>query len=171
MAQKSYAQIQRQIETLQRQADELRAQEVEGVVARIKEAIAHYGLTAEQLGYGATLRVTRTKAQKVSGANAPAYSDGLGNTWGGRGPRPQWLRTAIAEGKSLQDFASSRSSVPAKARKASKNAKAMPAKKRSATTYRDEAGNTWSGFGPRPRWLREALEAGQTLEQLAATGT
>ena len=28
-----------------------------------------------------------------------------GNTWGGRGPRPQWLRDALANGKSLQDFA------------------------------------------------------------------
>lgn len=171
MANKSYAQIQHQIEVLQRQADALRTQEVAGVVARIKEAIAHYGLTAEQLGYGATRRATKAKAQKVGSADAPAYSDGLGNTWGGRGPRPQWLKAAIAGGKSLQDFASSSRSVPAKARKAPKKAKATPAKKRSATTYRDQEGNTWSGFGPRPRWLKEALESGQTLEQLAATGT
>lgn len=39
MAQKSYAQIQKQIEALQRQADELRAQEIEGVVARILSLI------------------------------------------------------------------------------------------------------------------------------------
>ncbi|MDQ0086055.1 DNA-binding protein H-NS [Variovorax boronicumulans] len=171
MAQKSYAQLQRQIEVLQRQADELRAQEVEGVVARIKEAIAHYGLTAEQLGYGLAPRAMKAKAQKVDGANAPAYSDGLGNTWGGRGPRPHWLRAALAEGKSLQDFASSSTPMSAKAGKASKKVNATRKKRRSAATYRDEAGNTWSGFGPRPRWLKKALEAGQTLEQLAQMGT
>ena len=171
MAQKSYAQIQKQIEALQRQADELRAQEIEGVVARIKEAIAHYGLTARQLGYGDTPR----KAKKVDARNAgstgaPAYSDGLGNTWGGRGPRPQWLKAALAAGKCLQDFASPSGPAPAKAVKTPRKAKGAPAKKRSATAYRDEAGNTWSGFGPKPRWLKEALAAGKTLEQLAATG-
>lgn len=170
MTQKSYAQIQKQIEALQRQADELRAQEVAGVIARIKEAIAHYSLTAEQLGYGGTPRKARVKAQKTSTTAAPAYSDGLGNTWGGRGPRPQWLRAALAAGKSLEDFASSGGAAPAKAGKTPKKTKGAPAKKRIATAYRDGAGNTWSGFGPKPRWLKEALEAGRTLEQLAATG-
>ena len=170
MAQKSYAQIQKQIEALQRQANELRAQEVAGVVARIKEAIAHYSLTAEQLGYGGTQRKTRVKAQKASTAGVPAYSDGLGNTWVGRGPRPQWLRTALAAGKSLEDFASSGVIVSTKAGKTPKKAKGAPAKKRIATAYRDEAGNTWSGFGPKPRWLKEALEEGRTVERLAATG-
>ncbi|WP_454907907.1 H-NS family nucleoid-associated regulatory protein [Variovorax gossypii] len=171
MAQKSYAQIQKQIEALQRQADELRAQEVEGVVARIKEAIAHYGLTAKQLGYGDTPRKVKANARNAGATGAPAYSDGLGNSWGGRGPRPQWLKAALAAGKSLEDFASQGGSAPAKAEKAPKKAKAVPTKKRIATAYRDGAGNTWSGFGPKPRWLKEALEAGKTLEQLAATGT
>lgn len=31
----------------------------------------------------------------------PANPD---NTWGGRGPRPSWLKKAIAAGKSLNDF-------------------------------------------------------------------
>ncbi|WP_143072610.1 MULTISPECIES: H-NS family nucleoid-associated regulatory protein [unclassified Variovorax] len=176
MAQKSYAQIQKQIEALQRQADELRAQEVDGVVARIREAVAHYGLTAEQLGYGGKSQKSTAKTLKTGGKSAPAYSDGLGNTWGGRGPRPRWLRDALAAGRSLEDFASSSGTAPVKAGKAPKaektpkKAKGVPAKKRIATAYRDEAGNTWSGFGPKPRWLKEALAAGKTLEQLAATG-
>jgi len=168
MAQKSYAQIQKQIEALQREADELRAQEVAGVVERIKEAIAHYGLTAAQLGYGASAKGAK-KAKVVGHAGAAAYSDGLGNSWGGRGPRPQWLKAALAAGRTLEEFASAGPSVPAKAKKSAKKVKSAAPKKRSAKTYRDAAGNTWSGFGPRPRWLKEALEAGQTLEQLATT--
>lgn len=31
--------------------------------------------------------------------------------------------------------------------------------------YRDGAGNTWTGRGVQPVWLREALAAGKTLEQ------
>lgn len=169
MAQKSYAQIQKQIEALQREADGLRAQEVAGVVARIKEAIAHYGLTAEQLGYGTMPRGTKAKAQKVGRAGAPAYSDGLGNIWGGRGPRPQWLKAAIAAGRTLEEFAAAGRSAPEKAKKTAKKVKGSTPKKRTGKTYRDAAGNTWSGFGPRPRWLKEALEAGQTLEQLATS--
>ena len=40
----SYLQIQRQIEALQRQAEQVRAQEITGVVERIKVAIQHYGI-------------------------------------------------------------------------------------------------------------------------------
>jgi DNA-binding protein H-NS len=167
MTQKSYAQIQKQIEALQKQADKLKAQEVAGVIARIKEAIAHYGLTAEQLGYGGTSGGGKAKAKKVTESNATAYSDGAGKSWSGRGPRPQWLKAAIAAGRSLEEFVSSGSLLATKSKAAKKKAKKATVKKRVATTYRDEAGNKWSGFGPRPRWLREALEAGKTLEQLA----
>ena len=33
--------------------------------------------------------------------------------------------------------------------------------------YRNEAGQTWTGIGQRPRWLRAALLAGATLEQFS----
>jgi DNA-binding protein H-NS len=32
--------------------------------------------------------------------------------------------------------------------------------------FKDDAGNAWSGFGPKPRWLTEALAAGKTIEEL-----
>lgn len=35
--------------------------------------------------------------------------------------------------------------------------------------YRDQAGNVWSGRGPRPRWLKEALRQGARLEQFSAS--
>jgi len=167
MTQKSYAQIQKQIEALQKQADKLKVQEVAGVIARIKEAIAHYGLTAEQLGYGGTSEGAKAKTKKVTESNATAYSDGAGKSWSGRGPRPQWLKATIAGGRSLEEFASSGALPATRANAAKKKAKKATVKKRVATTYRDDSGNKWSGFGPKPRWLREALEAGKTLEQLA----
>ncbi len=49
MSKKSYAQTQRQIEALQREADGLRAQEVAGVIACIKEAIAELQPVVEDL--------------------------------------------------------------------------------------------------------------------------
>ena len=110
---KTYAQIQKQIESLKREADKLKRAEVDGVIARIREAISVYGLTAADLGLrGKPGR--KPKAASASPARRPArgrgsravkYRDEAGNTWGGRGPRPQWLRDALAAGKSLQDFA------------------------------------------------------------------
>lgn len=165
----TYIKLQRQIETLQRQAEKLKAQEIGGVVARIRVAIHHYGLTAEQLGFGEVRPTSRTpaKSPKVSSANGSGgskYSDGQGNVWSGRGPRPHWLRDALADGKSLESFASGGKSVAGNKRKSKASIK------RVAQQYRDDNGNTWSGFGPRPRWLKDALSAGGSLEQFAAGG-
>jgi len=113
---KTYSQIQRQIEQLSREAEKLRGKEVEGVVSRIKEAIATYGLSAADLGFGEQQRTPRRNvAAKKSGGRKKAaaksqtaqakYRDESGNTWGGRGPRPQWLRDALASGKDLKEFA------------------------------------------------------------------
>jgi len=108
----TYAQIAKQIAALQRDADKLKRQEVDGVIARIKEAIQVYGLTAGDLGLDGTRRKGKpgpkpgSKRQaKAKPSRAAKYRDEAGNTWVGRGPRPQWLREALAAGKSLQDFA------------------------------------------------------------------
>lgn len=161
----SYLQLQRQIESLQRQAEKLKAQEVAGVVERIKVAIAHYGLTAEQLGLGegktAPRKVARSLAKaSAKNASTPKYADGQGNVWSGRGPRPHWLRDALAAGKSLESFASGEA-------KTSQKRKSKTSAKRTAQQYRDDKGNAWSGFGPQPRWLKDALAAGGTLAQFA----
>lgn len=116
---KSYTQILQQIEHLKAEAEAVRRKEVEGVVARIKEAIAVYGLTAEDLGLAvssaagargarnANLKKARQGGRPASGATSAAtvrYRDEAGNTWGGRGPRPRWLRNALASGKTLKDL-------------------------------------------------------------------
>lgn len=109
---KTYVQIQKQIETLQREADKLKRKEVDDVIAKIKEAINVYGLTAADLGLDGGSRRALAGKRGRSGARgrvksdaAPKFRDEAGNTWGGRGPRPQWLRDALGAGKTLQDFA------------------------------------------------------------------
>src|SRR5690606_39666977 len=49
---KSLAKIEQQIKALEREAAQLRKKEAAGVVARIKEAIAYYDLSAQDLGLG-----------------------------------------------------------------------------------------------------------------------
>jgi DNA-binding protein H-NS len=166
----TYLQLQRQIETLQRQAEKLKSQEVSGVVERIKVAIQHYGLTAEQLGLGEARALPRKATKSPSPSltkrdGSSKYSDGQGNVWSGRGPRPHWLRDALAGGESLESFASGGKPT------ASPKRKSKAPGKRTAQQYRDDSGNTWSGFGPRPRWLKDALAAGASLEQFAVDRT
>lgn len=48
---------------------------------------------------------------------------------------------------------------------AAKKSGKKPGKATSAPKYGDGNGNTWSGRGPRPGWLRAALESGRTLEE------
>jgi len=107
---KTYFQIQEEIETLQLQADKVRQKEIADVVAKIKQAIDIYGLTASDLGFTLPRRGRRGAPSKHARATKSTsrdikYRDAAGNTWGGRGPRPQWLRDALASGKTLEDFA------------------------------------------------------------------
>lgn len=110
------AELKAQIAKLQAQAEALHAEEVAGVVSRIREAIAHYDLTAADLGLGNT----KAKASKAAAVASTAgskgkaagkkpvriikFSDGQGNTWTGVGKRPNWFRNAVAAGKTPEDL-------------------------------------------------------------------
>ena len=105
-----------QIAKLQAQAEALRAKEVAGVVARIREAIVHYGLTAADLGLGSAkskapkgAAVTATPKRKAKPAGKRAartikFADGKGGTWSGIGKRPNWFKDALAAGRKPEDL-------------------------------------------------------------------
>jgi DNA-binding protein H-NS len=42
-------------------------------------------------------------------------------------------------------------------------------RRKGAVKYRDDAGNTWTGVGCKPRWFEEALAAGKKPEDMAAS--
>ena len=111
---KTYSQVMKQIDTLKAEAEKLRRQEVDGVIARIREAVRHYGLTAADLGLGGARSAAkpapgktrgRGKAKAKSGTAVIKFRDDQGRGWVGRGKRPQWLRDALAAGRKLEDFA------------------------------------------------------------------
>jgi DNA-binding protein H-NS len=166
----TYSQIQQKIAKLQKEADALRQKEMGGVIARIKVAIDHYGLTAEHLGFGGA----KIQAKPLGkAASSGKYSDGNGQTWSGRGPRPYWLRNAIAGGASLESFlVASGVSAPTSASASSKSVYKSYKRAPSKLLYQDGAGNSWTGRGPQPRWLKEAVSAGRPLESfLGSSGT
>lgn len=108
----TYIEVQQQIQALQKEAEALKAAERKGVIERMREAIAVYDITAVDLGLAGGARQPKSRSanspkaakQGAASANA-AYSDGKGNTWGGRGPRPRWLKEALAAGAKLEEFA------------------------------------------------------------------
>jgi DNA-binding protein H-NS len=157
---KTLEQIQQQIAKLQMRAEHLRAAEAQGVIKRIKVAIAHYGLTAEQLGFGSSAPASdspvRDKTSKPSKpVNRSVFADSHGNTWSGRGPRPAWLRDALAGGAAIESFRQ-----PAQKKARSKRAP-------SRHVYSDDNGHSWTGRGPKPGWLKAAIAEGKTLQDFA----
>lgn len=113
--------INAQIAALQAKADAIRKQEAGDVIAKIKDAIAHYGLTAQDLGFSAARpqtakapkgkKLIRKKGRKSPGAASSAksaraakYADGQGRTWAGIGNRPEWFKAALAAGKTPEDL-------------------------------------------------------------------
>ena len=125
---KSIAQINAQIEKLHKQAAVLKAKEVPGVIARIKEAIEYYELTAADLGFtGLAVKTVKTaKAVKAVKAVSPVvtvlakkarktaapkpvgvirFRDDAGHSWTGKGTRPNWYKAAIEAGKTPESLA------------------------------------------------------------------
>ncbi len=118
MPKKTLSQIQAQIEKLQKEAEAIRAKEIAEVVAKIRVAIDHYGLTAADLG----LAGGRAKAAATAKAGAAAatrktrkpsapkkapvikYRDDAGHAWTGHGKRPGWFKAALESGKKAEDL-------------------------------------------------------------------
>lgn len=159
---KTYSQLLKDIEGLKLQAEERRQKELKGVIARIREAIEFYGLSAADLGFKGT---ASSGGQPRAGAarNAARFRDQSGNTWTGRGPRPRWLREALAAGRTLDEFRAPEGSGTAGKRKSKSRLKGG-AKSERVARFMDGAGNSWVGRGKRPRWLTEALAAGKSLD-------
>lgn len=95
--------IQNQIALLQKQAEEIKAQEFNKTVAEIKAKMEAFGITVADLDGGKT----RMRKATVKSSNpAPAKFRGPnGETWSGRGLMPRWLAALVAQGQSKDTFA------------------------------------------------------------------
>jgi len=95
-----------QMAALRKQADSMRSEEKQVVVADLIAKIAEYGLTASDLRLTSSIKGgQRTRATKAKEKTAPRYRSPSGETWsGGRGRKPGWINAALAEGKDLADF-------------------------------------------------------------------
>jgi DNA-binding protein H-NS len=96
MAQK--AEIEKKIADAQRE-------ERASAIARVRSLMAQYGLTVADLA-SRSASAPRAATGKAVSKVAAKYRDAVtGNTWSGRGLKPNWLKAALDGGKTLADFA------------------------------------------------------------------
>ncbi len=110
---RTLAEIQKQIDKLQALAQRVKDKDKAGVVARIRDAIEHYGISAEDLfGASAAPKARKTRRAKggAKGSAKPKnkspirYRDDKGNGWTGHGQRPRWFKEAIASGITREEL-------------------------------------------------------------------
>lgn len=104
----TYKDLMEQRRELEQRIELARKAEVAAVVADIRQKIADYNLSPED--------IFRTGAAKSASKNIvpPKYRGINGETWTGRGRTPGWLTAAMAEGYSLTDFLIAKESDQAK---------------------------------------------------------
>lgn len=74
-------------------------------LAEVRKKAKSLGFALDELVSAPTAKPKKKPAKKAA-PRPPAYRDPANaeNTWSGRGPRPVWLREALAVGKQLEDF-------------------------------------------------------------------
>ncbi len=124
----TFEQIQQQIVDLQKQAETMRKQAVSAAVKEVKRLINLYSLGLADIGLAAsastkkaatalkakatkdakptkTAKVTKKASGDKRAAVAPKYRDNdSGQTWTGRGKAPTWLAARLAAGASKESF-------------------------------------------------------------------
>ena len=105
--------LRQQISEMEKQAAELKKKNRPAVLTELREQMAAYGISAEELSRPAPK--TRPKAPPAKPASpakgkkpavpSPAkYRGPEGQEWTGRGTAPKWLNDLVAGGKSRDDF-------------------------------------------------------------------
>ena len=86
----TYLELKAQAEALAQQAEEARLAELDAIISSMREQIAEYGITADQL-FGRRRAVAASPRAPI----APKYRDPkTGATWSGRGKAPHWIAGA-----------------------------------------------------------------------------
>jgi DNA-binding protein H-NS len=84
----SYKQLTAELEKLHQEVAAAREKEIAQAIADIKQKVAEYDLTAEELGFAPE----RKPARKAASTSVARYRNPkTGETWSGRGRSPSWL--------------------------------------------------------------------------------
>lgn len=93
-------------EALEREIEKTKKQERAEAIAKVRTLMSEYGLTLADLSAKAAAKSPRRKAATKPAAKvAPKFRDNAtGQTWSGRGLQPNWLKAALAGGRTIDEF-------------------------------------------------------------------
>ncbi|MDD2880585.1 MAG: H-NS histone family protein [Rhodoferax sp.] len=95
--------IQKQIAELQAQEAEIKEREFNEKVIMIKETMASYGITVEDL-QGKPAKATRVAGTKSANPAPAKFKGPNGESWSGRGLAPKWMAALISEGHAKEEY-------------------------------------------------------------------
>ena len=96
----SYTELMAQAQSLMAQAEQARKSELTEVIAGIKSQMKQYGITVADLGSASSAKGSKSKSSTPAKFRGPN-----GELWaGGPGRKPEWVRTVLASGKSIEEF-------------------------------------------------------------------
>ena len=122
MSKPTIAELLAQKAAIEKQIIEAQRGERSEVVAKVRALMAEYGLTLADIGSKVVLgskvtqtrktafpapavKMSRSSKGKKTGKVAPKYRDvTTGQTWSGRGLQPNWLKAALATGRTIAEF-------------------------------------------------------------------
>ena len=106
--------LRQQIAEMEKQATELQKKNRPAVLAELREQMAAYGITAEELSRPAAKAAkprqplakaaSPAKGKKAAVPSPAKYREPQGQTWTGRGTAPKWLNELLVDGKTREDF-------------------------------------------------------------------
>jgi DNA-binding protein H-NS len=184
--------IRKQIAALEKKAQDLIKKESAQAVAKVREIITKYGLTAKDLGLGDKAptksrsaapvgKARKASRQKVPGA--PLYRDpDTGKTWTGRGKPPTWIAgsadrtqflitgqdesaaSAKPDRASKRSKTKSRAPVVEEARNPTKKQAARKSSKASPLSRKTTARSSGKGASSRKATAKKATEPASATE-------
>ena len=84
----TYTELLAQRRELDEKIEAIRKEEQAGAISKIRQIVADYGLTADDI-FG---RSTKARSSSSGSTVAPKYRDpATGQTWTGRGKPPKWI--------------------------------------------------------------------------------
>ena len=105
--------LRQQIFDLEKQAAELQKKSRPAALAQLRDQMAAYGITAEELSRPAPKARAKAslakpaippKSKKPAVTSPAKYRGPQGQAWSGRGNTPRWLNDLLVDGKTREDF-------------------------------------------------------------------
>lgn len=89
---------------IEKQIADTQREERGAAITKVKSLMTEYGLSLADLGTRAMAAPASGNAGSGKKVAAKYRNSATGDTWSGRGLKPNWLKAALATGRNLADF-------------------------------------------------------------------